>query len=202
MATNYETTQRAPSRILSTVAMALVLGLATASAADGGAQTQTSPWKFGSEIDVLPYATGGYYGSVFASRKNWRFRGVAARNNIPSFLVTDGFTDKRTDTVALLADRFFGPNGRNLEGFWVGGGAERWHNRIRPVQSQEFTNYSNLVLTVGSGYVWRLSRHLHLNPWTGGHFVVAGERAIQVSGRPYKQPLFTPELSVKFGFVL
>jgi hypothetical protein len=182
--------------------MALVLGLATAYAADGGDQTRPGPWKFGSEIDVLPYATGGYYGSVFASRNGWRFRGVAARNNIPSFLVTGGFKDKRTDTVALLADRFFGPKGRNLEGFWIGGGAEHWRNRIRPTQSQEFTNYSNLVLTVGSGYVWRLSRHLYLNPWTGGHFVAAGERAIQVSGRPYKQPLFTPELSVKFGFVL
>ena len=166
------------SRILCGVAMALVLGLPISYAADRGEQTDPGPWKFGSEIDVLPYATGGFYGSVFAGRSNWRFRGVAARSTTPSFLVTDGFTDKRTDAVALLFDRFFGSKGRSLEGFWIGGGAEHWRTRIRAEQSPEFAHYNDFVLTIGSGYVWGFSRHLYLNPWVGGHFVVVGDRTI------------------------
>ena len=122
-----------------------------------------------------------------------------ARSTTPSFLVTDGFTDKRTDAVAVLSDRFFGRRGRNLEGFWIGGGAEHWRTRIRTEQSPEFAHYNDFVLTTGGGYVWKFSRHLYLNPWLGGHFAVAGDRTIQVSGKPYKQPIFTPEVSVKFG---
>ena len=29
---------------------------------------QPAPWKFGAEVDLLPYINGGYYGSGFLSR--------------------------------------------------------------------------------------------------------------------------------------
>jgi hypothetical protein len=55
------------------------------------------------------------------------------------------------------------------------------------------------VLTAGGGYAWKVSRHVYVNPWVGGHLVVSGERKIQVSGETYEQPVFTPEVSVKVG---
>jgi hypothetical protein len=167
------------------------------------AWTQENParasWKFGGELDVVPYATGGFYGSGYLGRDGWKYRYVVARTNIPSFLVSHGYEDKRTDAYALLADRFVGSRRRRLEGLWVGGGFEYWRNRIRIDANPEFTDYQNYVTTTGAGYVWRFSRHLYLNPWVGGHFVIAGSRYIPVAGTVYKQPLFTPEASVKIG---
>jgi hypothetical protein len=182
-------------RILAGAALAATLGLPACYAADAA----DSVWKFGSEIDVLPYATKGYYGSAFTGRDGWRFRGVAARSTTPSFLVTDGFKEKRTDAYALLVDRFFGSERLELKGFWIGGGGEYWRNRIRTDESPEFAHYNNFMLTVGGGYVWKFSRHFYLNPW-GGHFVADGERKIAVSGKTYEQPVFTPEFSFKVGF--
>lgn len=158
-------------------------------------------WKFGSEIDVLPYVMNGYYASAFVARDAWRFRGVAARSNAPSFLVTDGFEKKRTDAYALLVDRFVGRKRNRLEGFWIGGGAELWHNRIRQDGASDYTRYNNAVLTAGGGYVWKLSNHFYVNPWSAVHVIAGGDRRIDVSGKVYQQPRLTPELSVKFGIV-
>jgi hypothetical protein len=165
------------------------------------AATESRSWKLGTEVDVLPYAMGGYYGSAFLGHDGWRFRGVAARSDTPSFLVTNGFEKKRTDAYALLADRFFGSKRTQLKGFWVGGGGEYWQSRIRQAKASDFTHYDNFVLTAGGGYVWKLSNHFYLNPWSAMHVVVAGDRNIIVSGRMYQQPRLTPEASLKFGCI-
>jgi len=81
-------------------------------------------WTLGSEIDALPFAMNGYYGSGFMGRNGWKLRYVVARSTTPAFMVTDGFKDKRTDAYALLADRFVGARRQTLEGFWIGGGGE------------------------------------------------------------------------------
>jgi hypothetical protein len=180
------------------VGMALLLALGAHPSEAQDIPTKRT-WSLGSEIDVIPYATGGFYGSGFWGRDGWKFRSIVARTNIPSFLVSEGYKDKRTDAYALISDRFFGARRSKLEGLWIGGGAEYWRSRIRTDSSPAFTKYQNYVATAGSGYVWKVSRHLYLNPWTGGHFVIAGTRDISVGGTVYKQPLFTPEASVKIG---
>jgi hypothetical protein len=167
-----------------------------------GDEVAASPsWKFGTEIDALPYVMNGYYASAFVARGAWRFRGVAARSDAPSFLVTDGFEKKRTDAYAFLVDRFLGHHRSDLKGFWLGGGAELWRSRIRQDGTSDFTRYNNTVVTAGGGYVWKLSNHFYVNPWSAIHVVAAGDRKINVSGKNYEQPRFTPELSVKFGIV-
>lgn len=176
----------------------------TESAAVVAAQSNTATnapraWRLGTELDALPYLTKGYYGSLIAVHSDWRLRGVAARSTMPGFMVSSGYKDKRTDAYALLADRFVGPNRSQQKGPWAGGGVEFWRNRIRRKGSPDYSHFNNTVLTVGGGYVWRLSPHLYLNPWSGAHFVVGGNRDIAVSGTTYKQPIFTPEASVKFG---
>ena len=157
--------------------------------------------KFGTEIDALPYVMNGYYASAFVARDGWRFRGVAARSQAPSFLVTDGFEKKRTDAYALLVDRFMGQKRNGLEVLWIGGGAELWRSRIRQDGTPDFTRYNNTVLTAGGGYVWKLSNHFYVNPWSAMHVIAGGDRRINVSGKIYEQPRLTPELSVKFGII-
>jgi hypothetical protein len=163
--------------------------------------TDSKAWKLGTEVDVLPYAMGGYYASAFVGHDGWRLRGVAARSDTPSFLVTSGFEKKRTEAYALLADRFLGSKRTQLKGFWVGGGGEFWQSRIRQENASNFAHYDNFVLTAGGGYVWKLSKHFYLNPWSALHAVVAGNTNINVSGKMYQQPRLTPEASLKFGFV-
>lgn len=212
---NFYGMKQVTTQIFTVLTLALALGAPHCNAADGplqsGAeqgmreqampqQTAVGKWAFGSEIDALPFAMSGYYGSGFVGRDGWKLRAVAARSTLPSFMVTDGFRDKRSDAYALIADRFIGARRQKLEGPWVGGGGEYWRNRIRTDASPAYANYHNYMLTVGGGYVWKLSRHLYLNPWTAGHFAVAGERNILVSGKTYKQPVFTPEGSIKLGF--
>jgi hypothetical protein len=184
-----------------TVSTSLLFAQAPSLVAKGDEVAATPSWKFGTEIDVLPYVMNGYYASGFVARDAWRFRGVAARSDAPSFLVTDGFEKKRTDAYALLVDRFVGQKRNSLQGLWIGGGAELWRSRIRQDGTTDFTRYNNTVVTAGSGYVWKLSKHFYLNPWSAVHAVVGGDRRINVSGKTYEQPRFTPEFSIKFGIV-
>ena len=158
-------------------------------------------WKFGTEIDALPYIMNGYYASAFVGHEGWRIRTLAARSEVPSFLVTSGFEKKRTDAYALVLDRFLGAKKNQLRGFWICGGGEEWRNRIRQDGTSTFTYYNNFVLTGGTGYVWKLSKNFYLNPWAAVHAPVAGSRDINVSGREYTQPRLTPEFSVKFGIM-
>jgi hypothetical protein len=185
---------------LLTLAAAQLLTSNPAFAAEPNESAPARSWRLGTELDALPFATGGYYGSVVAARDAWRIRGVAARSTVPGFMVSDGFKDKRTDAYAFLVDRFLGPRREHRQGFWIGGGVELWRNRIRHEGVSSYTQYSNVMLTAGGGYVWQISRHFYLNPWAGAHFAVAGERQINVSGRLYQQPMFTPEASIKLGF--
>ena len=188
------------SVLLSAAALFLLLPVFPAEDKMTSETPEPTPWRVGTELDVLPYATGGYYGSFVVGRKEWRVRAVAARSTAPSFLVSNGFQDKRTDAYAGLVDRFLGSRRAEGRGFWIGGGMEYWRNRIRQDGSSEYTHYNNTMLTAGGGYLWKLSRHIYLNPWSGAHLVVGGDRKINVSGKMYKQPFFTPELSVKISF--
>lgn len=189
--------------------LALILAIAFSilpsfaqTSATSNSETTTSPcWRFGTEIDLLPYVMHGYYASAFTAHGAWRFRGVAARSQAPSFLVSDGFEKKRTDAYAALIDHFVGRKKNRLEGFWGGGGVELWHSRIRQEGTPTFASYNNTVLTAGGGYVWKLSNHFYVNPWSATHFVVAGDRRINVSGKVYEQPRLTPEVSIKFGII-
>jgi hypothetical protein len=187
--------------VLAIVFSMSLLSAQTSLATKGSEAEASSSWKFGTEIDLLPYVMNGYYASAFTAHDGWRLRGVVARSNAPSFLVTSGFEKKRTDAYALLADRFIGKKKDRLEGLWAGGGVELWRSRIRQEAISDFTRYNNTVLTAGGGYVWKLSNHFYVNPWSAIHVVAAGDRRIDVSGKMYEQPRLTPEASVKFGVI-
>jgi hypothetical protein len=188
--------------VVLTIAFSVTPLSAQTSVATKSSETDAhSSWKFGTEIDLLPYVMNGYYASAFTAHDGWRLRGVIARSDAPSFLVSSGFEKKRTDAYALLADRFIGKKKDRLEGFWAGGGVELWRSRIWQEGISDFTRYNNTVLTAGGGYVWKLSNHFYVNPWSALHVVAAGNRRIDVSGKMYEQSRLTPEASVKFGII-
>ena len=197
---NYKIEQ-AIARIIVVTSLAFVLGMPGYCTAQMPEPTSPGAWRFGTEVDVLPYAMKGYYASAFAGRDATRLRMVIARSDMPSFMVKDGFKDKRSEAYALLVDRFFGARRKEMQGMWVGGGGEYWRTSIRTDASPALAHYDNTMLTLGGGYVFRLSRHVYVNPWSAGHLVVGGNRNIAVSGETYVQPRFTTEASIKVGFV-
>lgn len=165
------------------------------------AEDRVVDWKFGGELDALSYVTKGFYGSFFAGRDGWRGRAIVSRVNVPGFVIPDGFDKRRVDAYVIAVDRFFGSKRKNLEGFWIGPGIEVWRNRVRREGFTEYRSFNNLVPTIGVGYVWKISKHFYVNPWAAGHVVAAGPRDLNISGRAYKQRVFTPEGSLKLGFI-
>jgi hypothetical protein len=197
---------RLPSSFATSLALAFVLATSVGFAQDqpgpeAPKPAATRPWKYGAEFDVSPYITGGYYAGGFVGHQGWKFRVVATRFNLPSFLISSGFRDKRTDAYALLADHFWGKKREELAGFWVGGGFEYWRSRIRTETAPDYAHFNNVMLTGGGGYAWHFAKHFYLNPYAGGHFVIGGNRDVPVSGKTYTQPVFTPEASVKIGII-
>ena len=163
-------------------------------------EPRLSRWKFGGELDVLSYATKGYYGSFFAGRGSWRGRAIVSRVNPPGFANPEGF-DRRVDAYVVAVDRFFGSRRGSLEGLWIGPGVEIWRNRVKREGANEYAFFNNFVPTIGVGYVWKLSKHMYVNPWAAGHFVAAGTRSVEVGGGTYEQRRFHSEASLKVGFV-
>jgi hypothetical protein len=158
-------------------------------------------WTVGTEFDVTPFILKGYYTSLFAGRNGWRARAVEATSNVPGFLVSSGFGNKRANATALLVDRFLGPRRNEMRGFWIGGGGEFWRSRISQQNVTGDTYYNTFDLTAGGGYAWMPSRHFYLNPWADVHMVAAGSTRIDVSGKIYNQPRWMAEPSLKIGFV-
>jgi hypothetical protein len=99
------------------------------------------------EIDVLPYATGGWYGSLWYGFGHLRIRGVISQVNPPDFTIEDGFTDARTRAYALLVDYFPRP-GRT--GPWLGAGIERWENSIAHPEEEMRGESADLVVPTTS----------------------------------------------------
>ena len=68
----------------------------------------------GTELDLLPYITGGYYGSLVLGYAGWRVRGIVTQTSPPDFVVADGFEDYELEVKTFLLDRFFGNRASRL----------------------------------------------------------------------------------------
>jgi len=157
----------------------------------------TSNTTIGFEIDALPYATGGYYGSVWVGHNHFRYRGVVAKVETPGFFVKDGFTNNEIQAYAVVVDYFFKSD---FKGWWTGGGLEYWDSKIQTDAKLETAKYNNTIFTVGGGYVWKFYKNLYLNPWVAGHLRIAGDKEVLVDNSTFETTLFTPEFSFKLGW--
>ncbi len=156
-----------------------------------------APFTAGVELDVLPYATGGYFGALWAGKGHWRGRLLAARATKPDFLLPDGYTDNTIRAYALLADYFRKPD---FSGWWLAAGAVYWDASIRYKPDQRSETYQSYLLSGGLGYNWKFFQHFYLSPWAGLHIRVAGDDSVLFPGASFKPPRFNPEGSIKIGW--
>ncbi len=150
----------------------------------------------GAELDFLPYATGGYFGAVWAGKNNWRVRVLNAGVNMPDIVTASGFTNRHVNSVAIVADRFFK---QNWKGWWLGGGLVYWKSSIQTTARLQTSHFSNVLLNGSAGYNFTLYKHLYLSPWAGLSIRTAGDKNVAVDNKSYTLPVVNPEASLKIG---
>jgi len=153
-------------------------------------------WNFGVELDVLPYATGGYFGAGWAGKDKWRVRGLYADVNRPDFVTKDGFTDHHVKAYALVLDRFLKDN---WKGWWIGGGPVLWKSDIQSDSSNATKSFDNFLLNGSLGYNFTIYKNIYISPWAGLSLKVAGDDEFTLDNKEYNLPWLNPEASVKFG---
>ena len=155
------------------------------------------PVSFGSEIDALPYATGGYFGALFLGKNHWRVRALSANVHKPDWTTKKGFNHHEILAFALVVDLFQAQNWRK---WWIGAGPVLWNSKIRAEGSNTIASFSNLLLNGSIGYNFGLVRNIYLSPWAGLSLKVAGDKDIVVQNKIYNLPFLNPEMSLKLGF--
>lgn len=175
----------------------VVLGIAFSNIVYGQSDTIPNKIIIGLEADILPYMTGGYYGSVWLGYKHMRYRAILTKVTTPSFFVKSGFGNNKIQAYTLIADYFFKPN---FEKWWLGAGFEYWDQTIQTDSKLSTADFNTTVFTVGGGYVWKFYKNFYLNPWAAGHVRIAGDTQVAIDGKVYKPALFTPEASLKIGW--
>src|SRR5579859_16531 len=125
-------------------------------------RTETRGATLGFELDVLPYITGGYYGSVWAGHQHMRYRAIITSITTPEFLLSDGFTNNKIQAYAAIVDYFFK---QGFEKWWIGGGLEYWNEQIQTNARISTGKYTATIVTLGTGYVWKFHKNFYLNPW-------------------------------------
>lgn len=134
------------------------------------------PWRFGTELDLLPFLSDGYSVSVVAGRGHFRGRLVRTELTTPDFVTDDDFRDDDLEIVALVFDYF--PRD-DQTGWWFGVGLELWDGEVTEKASGLSQTYQSTVLTGGAGYVWRFGEHFTVNPWAGIHAPIGGDRTLR-----------------------
>jgi hypothetical protein len=157
---------------------------------------QTSKWNFGVELDVLPYATGGYFGAVWVGKNKWRARALLADVNKPDFTTKDGFTNHHIRAYALILDRFLKDNWR---GWYIGGGPVYWKSKIQSDTSNATQSFENILWNGSLGYNFTIYKNIYISPWGGLSLKVSGNDEFILDNKEYSLPLLNPEVSVKFG---
>jgi hypothetical protein len=161
------------------------------------AQEQTSARiNAGIEVDVLPYATGGWFAAGWAGKKQWRIRVLSADVYKPDFTTRKGFANHRIKAYALVADHFFKPNWKAI---WLGGGLVIWNSSIQTTAKQQTSTFTNYLINGSGGFNITLYKHLYISPWAGLSLRAGGNRKVKVDDKLYTLPLINPEASVKMG---
>jgi hypothetical protein len=160
------------------------------------AQKNKEPFNAGAELDVLPYATGGWFAAAWGGKDQWRIRALYASVKKPDFTTKKGFTNHHINAYALLADRFLK---KEWKGWWIGGGFVLWNSSIQTdakIQTATFTNY---LLNGSTGYNIQLNKHIYVSPWAGISVRAGGDTNVTVDNELYTLPFFNPEASLKIG---
>lgn len=161
--------------------------------------TAAGEWQAGLELDVLPFALGGYFGSSWVGKDRFRMRLLTARVPKPDFITNSAFTRHRVNAYALMADYFLQPG---WHGWWVGAGPVYWQSTIESKNTGSSAAFSNWLLNGSVGYHFPIRKRIYFAPWAGLSIRIAGDTNTPVGTERYSLPVLNPELSVKFGVIL
>lgn len=154
--------------------------------------------KVSFELDVLPYVTGGNYFGVGFANNGLNYRFIKASVNLPNFILPDNIESVTMDVYTIIVDYFF--RGNEYEGPWVGLGYEFWDSKIKEEGTNVENDLTQHILTLGAGYVFKLSDHFYINPWAAIHYDLNGNTEKVIGSTEYKPNRITPEASLKFGY--
>lgn len=155
--------------------------------------------NLGTEQDFLPYATGGYYASVWAGKSHLRFRALTAKVKKPDIIVPDGFTNNWVTAYAILGDYFLK---ENWQGWNLGCGIVYWQSSIELSAGSEPEKYNTYLLNGSISYSFKIYRHLYIAPWAGLHLKVGGTDEVTIEEQSFSPPFLNPEASIKIGIYL
>ncbi|MBN2598510.1 hypothetical protein [Labilibaculum sp.] len=157
----------------------------------------------GIAIDLLPpimsATTGnlGYSAQLWYGYRKFRVRGVIAGFQMPDKLMRNNdFKDLKTTAKALIFDCF---KNNNFEGWWLGAGTEMWDNTISSKIDNRSYDFTNYVITAGSGYIIKLHKNFYIEPWAALHYVLNNEK-VSVGTTEYKTKKIQGEVSLKVGW--
>lgn len=160
--------------------------------------TSSKKVQAGVELDVLPYATGGYFGAGWIGKDVWRLRALTAFVKKPDWSTKKGFANHQIEAYALVVDRFLK---KDFTGWWGGAGLVYWHSTIQSDTKVQTASFDNVLLNGSLGYHFSLNKHLYLSPWASLNFKIAGDKAVWVDTKTYVLPTINPEASLKFGYI-
>lgn len=150
----------------------------------------------GTELDALPFISGGYYSSIWLGFDKIRIRPVITETEIPSFAVAKGFENHELKVKAIIFDYCFGDK---FDEWWIGIGYENWDNNIKSKKSSLTKQFSNNIITIGAGYIYKFWGNLYVNPWVAVHYL-ADNHEIKIADEVLKNSVLTPEISLKIGY--
>ncbi len=183
------------NKLLLWLIIGLILCLTTPLSASAAAEN--TKVRLGTELDLLPFVSDGYYSSSVVGFDHYNVRLITAKTKIPGFATPDGYRDwKLKNVTAVIIDYF--PD-ENREGVWFAGGFEHWKSAIRAKSSGATGTFSQNIFTLGSGYVYNLNEHWYINPWIALHYnlsdhpVPVGSDVLQLKDIMY-------EASIKLGY--
>lgn len=158
----------------------------------------------GFTMDALPIILSATEGQVGASGQVWigidqlRMRLVGARFRQPDWLASKkGFQDLDTAVVAAIFDYV---SGDHFDEWWVGTGFELWQNSIAHEDAgPQRAVWSNLVWTLGGGYIWRVAGNFYVEPWVAFH-VLMNRPDVVLADQHYDTLPLMAEFSLKLGW--
>lgn len=151
----------------------------------------------GIELDVLPYATGGYFGAGWLGKDVWRVRALTAFVKKPDWSTKKEFSNHQIHAYALVVDRFLK---KDWKGWWAGTGVVYWKSTIQTDAKIQTAQFNNLLLNGSIGYNITLCKHVYLSPWASLNLKLAGDKNVLVDNKNYTLPTLNPEASLKLGY--
>ncbi len=138
----------------------------------------------------------GFAFQTWAGVDNVKIRAIGAHLYQPESSYSSSFEEYETNVTAVIIDRMFSDN---FTGFWIGGGIELWNNSIRHKDTGVVREWSDNVLTLGGGYVWKLTDNLYVNPWAAVHYRI-NDTDVEIAGDSLSRRRVIASGSIKIGY--